>query len=276
MPELPEVETTKNGLSPHIIGSRVHEVNIRFPTLRYPIPTDIPQLIMGDTLHNIIRRGKYLIFVFGSTQLIIHLGMSGKLTIATDTTHYIKHDHFEIVFSHNAQRTIMRLNDQRRFGCVLTTSDYTTHPLISSLGIEPLSESFTGRYLYQYSKNKALDIKQLIMNSKCVVGVGNIYAAESLFRSGIDPRSKAHKITKQQYTLLAQSIREVLTEAIASGGTTLKDYLGATGESGYFKVALNVYGRAGEACYTCGTPIEKITQAKRSTFYCPVCQKLKK
>lgn len=268
MPELPEVETTKNGLIPEIKGKKVDLVKINFPKLRYEIPLIIKQKITNEVLKDIIRRGKYLIFRFKAGDLIIHLGMSGKIEITTIKT-LKKHDHFELIFDN----IFMRLNDPRRFGCVLWCDDFTTHNLIKNLGIEPLEGNFDGKYLFEKSRTKKLNIKAFIMDSKIVVGVGNIYACESLFTAKINPEKSANSITKKEYENLAKIIISILVEAIKNGGTTLQDFKGVGGELGYFAQKLQVYGRVNKNCNQCDGKITKITQNQRSTFYCKTCQK---
>jgi formamidopyrimidine-DNA glycosylase len=272
MPELPEVETTKNGLISKIIERKVVEVNIYFPKLRWDIPTIIPHKITNQTVQNIIRRGKYLIFKFSTGDLIIHLGMSGKMEITHEKT-LKKHDHFELIFNSNGDDICMRLNDPRRFGCVLWTDNYQEHTLIKNLGVEPLDNQFDKQYLHKKAQTKKLNIKAFIMDSKIVVGVGNIYACESLFEAGIHPQTPANKVSQKDYQNLTKIIIKTLKNAIKQGGTTLQDFKGVGGELGYFKQVLQVYGREGENCNNCGGKISRIIQNQRSTFYCEHCQK---
>ncbi|PUB86921.1 MAG: DNA-formamidopyrimidine glycosylase [gamma proteobacterium symbiont of Ctena orbiculata] len=270
MPELPEVETTRRGIAPHISGQRIRRVVIRQPRLRWPIPDDLPQLLKGRKLLSVARRGKYLLLVFHHGTLIMHLGMSGSLRIVEADAAVQKHDHFELQLSNGSQ---LRLRDPRRFGAVLWTGQAVTdHPLLAALGPEPLDEAFDGDYLHDCGKNRRSSIKQLIMDGKTVVGVGNIYACESLFRAAIHPTRPCNRISIQRYRTLAEEIREVLAEAVAQGGTTLRDFLNGDGKPGYFAQSLRVYGRAGEPCPGCGNPIRNKTLAQRSTFYCPTCQ----
>ncbi|MEW8507624.1 MAG: bifunctional DNA-formamidopyrimidine glycosylase/DNA-(apurinic or apyrimidinic site) lyase [Candidatus Thiodiazotropha sp.] len=271
MPELPEVETTRRGIAPHISGQRIRRVVIRQPLLRWPIPGDLPQLLKGRKLLSVARRGKYLLLAFHHGTLIIHLGMSGSLRIVSPESAAQKHDHFELQVSNDR---LLRLRDPRRFGAVLWTDrEAMEHPLLANLGPEPLAEQFDGDYLHACGKNRRISIKQLIMDSKIVVGVGNIYACESLFRAAIHPGRPSNRISLQRYRRLADEIRRVLTEAIAQGGTTLRDFLNEDGKPGYFVQSLRVYGRGGEPCPGCGKPIRSKTIAQRSSFYCPLCQR---
>jgi len=271
MPELPEVETVRRGITPHIQGENVTEVIIRHPTLRWPIPGELTHKLPGQPLQNIQRRAKYLLLSFPSGTLILHLGMSGSLRILPKESAVEKHDHFDLVM---ANGLCLRLNDPRRFGAVLWSDDaIQTHPLIKALGPEPLSDDFDGALLYQKSRKRNIAIKQFLMDNKVVVGVGNIYANESLFLSGIDPRRKAGSISSTRYQRLAEIVKQVLAEAIKQGGTTLKDFTQSDGKPGYFQQQLRVYGRAGEACPTCGKGIKQITQGQRSSFYCAHCQR---
>jgi formamidopyrimidine-DNA glycosylase len=273
MPELPEVETTKNGLNPKIKGKIVNVVNIHFPKLRWEIPTKIPSKITGKILKNIIRRGKYLIFNFETGDLIIHLGMSGKIEI-TSEKELKKHDHFELIFNDGVNEIFMRLNDPRRFGCVLWVDNYKEHKLIKSLGVEPLEKDFTSHYLYEKSRTKKLNVKAFIMDSKIVVGVGNIYACESLFEAKINPEISANKVSESDYKNLTKIIIKTLKKSIKQGGTTLQDFKGVSGELGYFAQVLQVYGRENAKCNKCESKIMRIIQNQRSTFYCENCQKL--
>ncbi|MES9990557.1 MAG: bifunctional DNA-formamidopyrimidine glycosylase/DNA-(apurinic or apyrimidinic site) lyase [Candidatus Thiodiazotropha sp.] len=271
MPELPEVETTRRGIAPHIEGQRIDRVVIRQPRLRWPIPGTLPQLLKGRKLLSVSRRGKYLLLALHNGTLIMHLGMSGSLRIVNAGTAAQKHDHFDLQFGNGS---LLRLRDPRRFGAVLWTDQpEMTHPLLAGLGPEPLGEVFDGDYLHARGKNRRTTIKQLIMDSKTVVGVGNIYACESLFRAAIHPSRPSNRISIQRYRRLAEEIRKVLTEAIAQGGTTLRDFLNEDGKPGYFVQSLRVYGRDGEPCPDCGNPIRSKTIAQRSSFYCPLCQR---
>ena len=267
MPELPEVETTKNGLLPYILNKNIQQVNIYFPTLRFEIPQHLSTTILNQQIKNIIRRGKYLIFNFTNGDLIIHLGMSGKIEITKEVKRK-KHDHFELVFAD----MFMRLNDTRRFGCVLWSDNYQEHKLIKNLGIEPLTTDFTDNYLFKKSRKKSQNIKAFIMDGKIIVGIGNIYACESLFQANINPQTAANKITLKKYIEFKNIIIKILKVAIKNGGTTLQDFKNVNGELGYFSQKLQVYGKENQACNICKNKIVRITQNQRSTFYCPACQ----
>jgi len=277
MPELPEVETTKRGLIPLIVNQVVKRATLYRDNLRWDIPKHLPTTLENQCINNIDRRGKYLLIEFDVGTLIIHLGMSGSIKVVSNNTPLKKHDHFELSLTNN---TVMRLNDPRRFGAVLFSAD-GAHSLLDSLGVEPLEDVFDESYLYIRSRNKQQNIKAFIMDSKVVVGVGNIYACESLHQSGINPERKAGSVSKKRYQLLTQCIKSILTQAIKAGGTTLQDFSQVDGSPGYFAQTLNVYGREGEQCGTCndsvqrpleGCKIVRIIQNQRSTFYCPTCQ----
>ncbi len=269
MPELPEVETTRRGIEPHIKHKKITSVIIRQKKLRWPIPTTIVDKLPGLTIRQVKRRAKYLLLETSQGTLIIHLGMSGSLRVLQAGIPAGAHDHFDLVMGEQC----LRLRDPRRFGAVLwTQSDIAKHKLIKPLGPEPLSEDFSSQYLFEQSRNRSVAIKNLIMNSHIVVGVGNIYASESLFMAGIHPKRKAGRISAKRYEKLVQAIKSVLTQAIKQGGTTLKDFSNEEGKPGYFAQQLQVYGRKGEACYQCDAPIQQITLGQRSTYYCPHCQ----
>ena len=271
MPELPEVETTMRGLAPHVLGQSISNVIIRNPHLRWPISQNLPELLQGQTIHALSRRAKYLLMNCGNGTLILHLGMSGSLRILPADTRAEKHDHFDLLL---ANGMLMRLRDPRRFGAVLWhEGDPARHPLLAHLGPEPLEETFDGNYLYRMTRKRNTAIKQLIMDNHIVVGVGNIYANEALFRSGIRPQLPAGKLSKPRCIRFVQTIRETLTEAIALGGSSLRDFVNSDGNPGYFQQHYWAYGRAGKPCLACGSIIKHITQGQRSSFYCPVCQK---
>lgn len=271
MPELPEVETTCRGIAPHITGKRVKQVVIRQPRLRWPIPADLAQQLNGRKLLKVSRRGKYLLLSFHHGTLIIHLGMSGSLRILNPQSAVQKHDHFDLQVSGGK---LLRLRDPRRFGAVLWTDQPPSqHPLIAHLGPEPLQESFNTAYLHEQGQRRRLAIKQLIMDSKIVVGVGNIYASESLFKSAIHPTRPSNRISESRYSKLVEAIKQTLTSAIAQGGTTLRDFQQEDGNPGYFAQQLQVYGKTDQACPACGSPIRQKTIGQRSTFYCPKCQR---
>ncbi|MBD3610474.1 MAG: bifunctional DNA-formamidopyrimidine glycosylase/DNA-(apurinic or apyrimidinic site) lyase [Gammaproteobacteria bacterium] len=271
MPELPEVETTRRGIEPHTLHQTIDNVIIRQRQLRWPITAGLAQKLCGHVINSVQRRGKYLLLGINGGTLLIHLGMSGNLRMVDANEPAAKHDHVDIVLS-NGQS--LRFHDPRRFGAILyTTKPAAQHKLLASLGPEPLGDDFSAERLYQRSRNKKCTIKSFIMDAKIVVGVGNIYASESLFRAGIHPKRTAGQVSLTRYQKLAKAIVEVLNEAIEQGGTTLKDFIGGDGKPGYFQQTLAVYGREGEACVTCGKPIKQITLGQRSTFYCPKCQK---
>ena len=269
MPELPEVETTTRGLAPHVTGQTVTTVNIYQPQLRWPIPSELKQL-EGQTSDDITRRAKYMLWSFPQGSVVMHLGMSGTMRVVDAETPLKKHDHFEVVF---ANGKALRLNDPRRFGAVLWQEKNTELSIIHSLGPEPLSNDFDGDYLHQKLAKRKGAIKNAIMTNAVVVGVGNIYASESLFLSGIHPKRAANRVSKERCQLLANNIKLGLKKAIQQGGTTLKDFTQADGSPGYFAQHLNVYGREGESCSQCQSIIKNITLGQRSSFYCPQCQR---
>ncbi len=271
MPELPEVETTLRGVSAHILNTEILQVNIRNPNLRWPVPTQLAQFLKQQQFIRIQRRAKYLLLITAHGTLIIHLGMSGSLRIVPHNTAYEKHEHFELCF---ANGKALRLTDPRRFGAVLWTEDpVEKHSLLAHLGPEPLSPEFNADYLFQLSRGRKVNIKQFIMDSKVVVGIGNIYANEALFASGINPKRAAGRISRVRYERLCQNARKILKEAIRQGGTTLKDFTGGDGKPGYFKQELQVYGRKNQPCIQCGYALKEIRLNTRSTVYCTHCQK---
>jgi formamidopyrimidine-DNA glycosylase len=271
MPELPEVETTRRGIAPFVLDQTIAALVVRQPALRWPIPAELPLVVQGQRVQALDRRGKYLLMRLEAGTLIVHLGMSGSLRVCDPGSTPRKHDHFDIV----VEPTIaLRFHDPRRFGCLLwTTADPLSHPLLADLGPEPFDPAFTGRYLYRATRSRSVAVKPCLMDHKLVVGVGNIYASESLFRAGIDPRRAAHRIGEERYERLAVVVRDVLESALAAGGTTLRDFVNERGSPGYFKQTLTVYGRAGEACRICGTSIPGTRLGQRSTFFCPHCQR---
>lgn len=271
MPELPEVETTRRGIEPYVSGQRIEKMIVRERRLRWPVQKGLEQQLCGQRIDKVSRRGKYLLLHAKTGTLIIHLGMSGSLRILPSATAPQKHDHVDIVLSN---QQCLRLRDPRRFGCVFwTTTDPLQHDLLKNLGPEPLSEEFDTEYLYTTSRKRKVAIKQFIMNSHIVVGVGNIYANEALFLAGIRPGLAAGRITKPRYHQLVDAIKSVLKNAIKQGGTTLRDFTASDGNPGYFQLQLNVYGRGGEPCHRCGTFIKSLHQGQRATYYCPQCQK---
>ena len=271
MPELPEVETTRRGIAPALSGRTIERLIVREPRLRWRVPRSLPAAIAGQAVRDLRRRAKYLLFDLDRGTLILHLGMSGSLRVMSSDTVPMPHDHVDIVLDSGV---CLRFNDPRRFGSLLwTTRDPLTHPLLRSLAPEPLSDEFDGAYLADAAKGRRVAIKQLIMNSRVVVGVGNIYASEALFRAGIRPRRHAGRIARTEFDALAKSIKTVLAEAIRSGGTTLRDYVNPEGMPGYFRQRLFVYERHGEPCHRCRTPIRQLVQGQRSTYYCAQCQR---
>lgn len=270
MPELPEVETTRLGLLP-LEGKTVEQVNIYFPTLRWPIPTHLPDTLSGQTLQSITRRGKYILCNFSHGSLLLHLGMSGRLSLLDDLYPPEKHDHFDIAFK---QRHVMRLHDPRRFGAVLWADNINQqHPLLDTLGPEPLTEAFDATYLHSKMARKKIAIKNAIMDNHLVVGVGNIYASESLFRARIHPEKPANSLSLKQCECLVETIKQTLKDALKAGGSSLKDFFGADGNPGYFQQNYDVYGRTGEPCTACGDAVRCIRLGQRASFYCERCQK---
>lgn len=270
MPELPEVETIRRCVAPGVIDQTVTDVIIRNPNLRWPVPPALPDCMRGRKISAVERRGKYLLFDCGTGTLIVHLGMSGKMLLEPESKPAEKHDHVDFTLSNGK---ILRLNDPRRFGCVLWTLEPPRlHPLLRDLGPEPLTEQFHGDLLYERSRGRSVTVKEFIMNSHIVVGVGNIYANESLFAAKIHPTRPAGRISLQRYRQLAAAIKEVLHAAVEQGGTTLRDFCDSAGNPGYFQLELRVYKRAGQPCCACGQPIQTIRQAQRATFFCKKCQ----
>lgn len=271
MPELPEVETTRRGIEPSILNKRIVKIIARTPCLRWPIPKrQLGLQLVGQEFFAVDRRGKYLLLKTEPGTLILHLGMSGSLRITSPENLPDKHDHLDILFEDD---TVLRLHDPRKFGAALwTTKDPLQHKLLCKLGPEPFSKAFNGRHLYHCGHKRKQAVKQMIMNGHIVVGVGNIYASEALFLAGIRPGIAAGRITMARYDRLAQNIKKVLRDATRKGGTTLRNFLASDGRPGYFGQHLNVYNRAGEPCNQCRTPIKKIKQGQRSTYYCPSCQ----
>jgi len=269
MPELPEVEVTRRGIAPHLVGRRITSVAVREPRLRWPVPAAVRRLA-GREVRAVTRRGKYLLLDCGDGHLIVHLGMSGSLRLVDAGTPPGRHDHVDIALGSR----VLRLRDPRRFGAVLWTSAPPgEHPLIRHLGVEPLSGEFDAGRLHALSRGRRTSIKQLLMDARLVVGVGNIYASESLFLSGISPRRRAGTLTVARCALLARSVKDVLRAAIRAGGSTLRDFVGGDGASGYFQAQHLVYGRAGEPCRRCGARIRRLVQGQRATFYCGKCQR---
>jgi len=271
MPELPEVETTRRGIEPAVLSHTIDRIIVREPRLRWPVPRDLPALLSHQRVNTLQRRAKYLLFGVAPGTLIVHLGMSGSLRVLPATTPPLLHDHIDIVLNTGA---CLRFNDPRRFGSFTwTVDDPADHPLLRALGPEPLSDAFDGEALARAARGRKVAIKQLLMNSQVVVGVGNIYASEALFRARVRPRRAAGRLKKAEFDAIAKAIKQVLREAIRSGGTTLRDYVNADGMPGYFRQKLYVYERSGEPCRVCETPIRQLTQGQRSTYFCATCQK---
>jgi len=271
MPELPEVETTRRGIAPHIEARTPTEVIVREPRLRWPVPRDLDTTLRGHRLARVERRAKYLLLRFEHGTLLLHLGMSGSLRVLPASTAPQTHDHLDIVFDDGQ---CLRLRDPRRFGSVHWTSDDPAdHPLLRELGPEPLGDEFTGDYLYERSRARKSAVKVFLMDSKVVAGVGNIYANEALFRAGVHPGRAAGRISRERYRRIAAAVREVLTAAIAAGGTTLRDFTLADGSPGYFRLSLAIYDRTGLPCPRCGQAIRASRLGQRSTFHCPHCQR---
>jgi formamidopyrimidine-DNA glycosylase len=271
MPELPEVETTRRGIAPHITGRTVARLLVREPRLRWPVPGELVEKLPGQIIETVGRRGKYLLLGTAAGTVLVHLGMSGSLRMIKAATPPEPHDHVDVVFTDGRA---LRLRDPRRFGSLLwTTRAPEEHPLLRDLGPEPLDGEFSGNYLFDLSRGRRVAVKLFLMNSHVVVGVGNIYANEALFLAGVHPRRAAGRIGRARYDRLASAIRQVLNESITAGGTTLRDFTNGVGEPGYFGIYLRVYGRGGEPCPRCRQPVRDTRQGQRSTFYCPVCQR---
>jgi formamidopyrimidine-DNA glycosylase len=277
MPELPEVEVTRLGVAPHLEGRVVDSVLLRREGLRWPFPPGLPQLLAGRRILRTGRRGKYLLVHFEHGTLIIHLGMSGHLRVLPPGVEPKKHDHFDLVVDSPGGKQVLRLNDPRRFGAVLwhpsDDGELESNLLLRGLGVEPLEPGFSGELLFRASRKRSAPVKQFLLAGDVVVGVGNIYACESLFRAGINPKTSAGRISRGRYDKLAAAIREILAEAIVQGGSTLRDFIAVNGQSGYFQQTYFVYDRAGVPCRNCSSPVRQIRQGQRSTFYCVHCQK---
>ncbi len=270
MPELPEVETTCRGIRAHILGHSIANVTVRDRRLRWPVPRGLERKLAGTTVHEVSRRAKYLLLEVDGGTILLHLGMSGSLRVVDPSTALKKHDHLDFAFENDKH---LRLHDPRRFGCCLWIPTGESHPLLDKLGPEPLGETFDGRHLHRLAKKRAVAVKNFIMNAQIVVGVGNIYASEALFRAGIHPARAAGRVSLARYQRLAEAIQATLSEAIEVGGTTLRDFYGGDGEPGYFRQRLNVYERADQPCRTCETPIKRSVLGQRATYACPRCQR---
>jgi len=269
MPELPEVETTRRGIVPFAEGEIIESVVIREPRLRWPVDAGLPGKLTGQRIRTIGRRGKYLLFETAPGTALVHLGMSGSLRVVDAATALKKHDHFDFTL---ANGKTLRFHDPRRFGSLLWAEDASRHPLLRDLGPEPLDDEFSGAYLRATARGRRVAVKSFVMNSQVVVGVGNIYASEALFRAGIHPRRSAGRISAARYQRLAAAIKAVLNDAIKLGGTTLRDYYSGEGAPGYFRQELDVYERASGPCHRCGRPIKRVVIGQRATYYCGHCQ----
>lgn len=276
MPELPEVETTRQGLLPHVVGARIAKVVLRERRLRWPIPASLARTLVGLRVENITRRGKYLLWECRDPHraggfLLCHLGMSGTLQVCPQPSVIGKHDHVDIQLE---SATTIRFNDPRRFGAMLwIAGSEARHSLLDSLGPEPLAADFDGDHLFHVARGRSVSVKEFIMNGHVVVGVGNIYASESLFRAGIHPARAAGRVSRARYVRLAQSIRETLLHALREGGSSLRDYVQTDGASGYFQLAAAVYDREGLPCRVCAAPVRALRQGQRSTYFCARCQR---
>jgi formamidopyrimidine-DNA glycosylase len=270
MPELPEVETTRRGLLPYVVGRTIARVEVREPRLRWTVSKKLPRALAGARVDSLERRAKYLLFTTEAGTLLVHLGMSGSLRYLPEPATPATHDHIDVMFEHGG---VLRFNDPRRFGSFLLTSAPLSHPLLKNLGPEPFAAEFDADYLWRTSRNRRVSIKQHLMNGQVVVGVGNIYASEALFRARIHPRRMAGRIARPRFGPLVDSVRDVLRDAIDDGGTTLRNFVGGDGKPGYFAASLRVYDRHGAPCLICGTAIERRVLGQRATFYCPRCQR---
>lgn len=271
MPELPEVETTKRGIAEYVEGHRVEAMTVRERRFRRPVPEDLESLLIGQRIGTLSRRAKYLLLPVAEGHLLWHLGMSGSLRLSAPDAPLKKHDHIDLTLSSGWQ---LRYHDPRRFGSVdFLKGDPLCDPRLASLGPEPLSADFDAPYLVARATKRRVPVKAFIMDNAVVVGVGNIYATEALFQAGIDPRTPAGQVSEAAYTLLVMAIKRVLAEAIAQGGTTLRDFVSGQGAPGYFAQQLNVYGRAGQPCLRCNTPLEHTIIGQRASVFCPQCQR---
>ncbi len=270
MPELPEVETTRRGIAPHLLGQTIERVVVRDRRLRWPIPEDLDVRLSGQRIEAVERRAKYLLIRVQSGTLIAHLGMSGSLRLVPAELPAAKHEHVDILLGSGQA---LRYTDPRRFGALLWSQLPLEHPLLASLGPEPLDEGFDGRRLYELSRGRSMAVKPFIMDNAVVVGVGNIYASEALFAAGIDPRRPAGGISRARYERLAAEIKRILAMAIERGGTTLRDFVGGDGKPGYFQQELFVYGRGGAFCKQCGSTLREVRLGQRASVYCGRCQR---
>jgi formamidopyrimidine-DNA glycosylase len=275
MPELPEVETTRRGLAPHLEGRRVIGVTLRRPDLRWPIPREIEALLPSQKILSVRRRAKYLLMDTVAGSALWHLGMSGSMRVLPADTPVQAHDHVDVAIEGGARAKprVLRFNDPRRFGCLLWQPPGETHALLRELGPEPLSDDFNGDLLFERSRGRKAPVKAFLMDQKIVVGVGNIYAAEALFAAGVSPLRAAGKVSRERYDAIAKDVQRILTYAIARGGTTLRDFISPDGAPGYFEQELSAYGRGGEPCPRCGRPMKQAMLAQRATVWCGHCQR---
>ncbi len=280
MPELPEVETTRRGLAPHVEGRRIAGVTLRRPDLRWPIPDEVRELLPGQRIDAVRRRAKYLLLDTAAGSALLHLGMSGSLRVLPARTPVTAHDHVDLLLEdgRGSGARVLRFNDPRRFGCLLWQAPGTIHELLRQLGPEPLSDGFDGAafdgdYLYARSRGRKAPVKTFLMDQQVVVGVGNIYAAEALFEAGISPLRAAGQVSRERYRVLADAVRRILAAAIERGGTTLRDFISPDGAPGYFEQELSAYGRGGEPCPRCGRPLRQASIGQRTTAWCTRCQR---
>jgi len=275
MPELPEVETTRRGLAPHVEGRTVTDVVLRRPDLRWPIPPEVVALLPGRRIEAVRRRAKYLLLDTDAGSALLHLGMSGSLRVLPATTPVEAHDHVDILLDKRGRDPVrvLRFNDPRRFGCLLWQAPGETHELLRGLGPEPLSDDFDGDYLFARSRGRKAPVKTFLMDQGIVVGVGNIYAAEALFEAGISPLREAGRVSRDRYRSLADAVKRILAHAIQRGGTTLRDFISPDGLPGYFELELSAYGRGGEPCPRCGRPLKEASIGQRTTVWCTRCQR---
>ena len=270
MPELPEVETTRRGIAPHLLGHRIEALTLRNRSLRWPVPRALPGLLRGQRVEDVRRRAKYLLIGTEPGEVIVHLGMSGSLRVLPRDAAPRLHDHVDLELDSGQ---VLRFNDPRRFGCWLWQPRGRTHALLAGLGPEPLDPGFDGDALWKLARGRRAPVKNFLMDQRVVVGVGNIYAAEALFRAGIDPRRAAGRVARERYAALADAVRAILAHAIERGGTTLRDFLAPDGAPGYFEQELLVYGRGGEPCRQCGTLLRELAIGQRASVWCPRCQR---
>lgn len=270
MPELPEVETTRAGLAPHVLGRRITGVVLRRPDLRWPIPAEVGALLPGQRIDAIRRRAKYLLLDTDAGSALLHLGMSGSLRVLSPEVPVRAHDHVDFTLDSGQ---VLRFNDPRRFGCLLWQPAGDTHALLRDLGPEPLDDAFDGDHLFLASRGRRAPVKTFLMDQRIVVGVGNIYAAEALFAAGISPLREAGRISRERYVRLAAEVKRILAHAIGRGGTTLRDFISPDGAPGYFEQELAAYGRGGQPCPACDTPLRQAQVGQRTTVWCPRCQR---